>query len=371
MLNEILQELDAVELKIKTTIEEQAKELDVYKTDLKNYIDKVAELRERVAYLESIIAKGGKVHVVQPGDTLWSIGRFYGIDHKLIMEWNGLATTTIEIGQVLRLTKPETPNVPTPTVTLWGSSVSRFSGETLSQSLARVKNAFSPLEVVREFYAPGKNPTWEPLYAGIPQHISFKWIPKDVLAGKHDIAFRSWCANAPDITTWWTYWHEPEDEIRDGVFSASEYREAWKRLVGISRQSGKKLRATLCLMEWTLREQSGRNWRDYYPGWEYIDVLAWDAYYSPGRPIAEVYKGPREVSAEEGKPWAIAETAVAKGETTSNAQRLELLKALAASAKIDPKPEYVCYFDSTSGGDGTWPISNDQAAAQAWREGRG
>lgn len=47
---------------------------------------------------------GGTVHIVQPGDTLHKIGVRYGVSWPAIQQANGLATTTIYVGQ--RLTIP-------------------------------------------------------------------------------------------------------------------------------------------------------------------------------------------------------------------------------------------------------------------------
>lgn len=327
----------------------------------------IADLTERLRACEASHVEEGW-HVVAPGQTLWSISRTYGTTVDALKEWNRLDSTIIAVGQRLRVAAPE---VVEPSPILWGSSVSRATRETEAQAFERTNAAIGPLQVVRHFIQPGKPLAWPEEYAGVPTHVSWKFLPRDVLAGKHDAEVRAWASQAPDHPTWWSYWHEPEDEIANGVFTAADYRAAWRRLVPIVRDAGRDLRSTLTLMEYTLRpEHSGRTWTDYFPGDEFIDVFAWDAYFSPGRPITDVYRRPREVSAAAGKPWAIAETAVAAGDTQSPEERRRLLTELAASALVGPRPVFVCYFDSTTGGDGTWPISGDPEASAAWKAGR-
>lgn len=256
-------------------------------------------------------------------------------------------------------------------VTLWGSSVARIGAETHPAAMTRVENAIGPVNIVRHFNA--ATMTWPTHTGDRVLHVSFKWNPADVLTGRHDTAFRDWCAKAPDRDTYWTLWHEPEDNAEAGEFTPADYRAAWRRLVPIARASGKRLHATLTLMEWTLRPESGRTWSDYYPGADVIDALAWDAYYNRGqRTPAEIFADVRRVSAAEGKPWAIAETGVAADLVPDPLERRRVLSAMARElATAQPGPVFVCYFDSPVGNASTaWNISRDPTASAAWTAGR-
>ncbi|WP_343487900.1 glucosaminidase domain-containing protein [Allomuricauda sp. d1] len=47
-------------------------------------------------------------HIIQQGDTLYGISKYYGISVDEIMQLNGLESTNISIGQVLNLRRPKT-----------------------------------------------------------------------------------------------------------------------------------------------------------------------------------------------------------------------------------------------------------------------
>lgn len=259
------------------------------------------------------------------------------------------------------------------TTILWGSSIWPLTGETNAQALTRTNSRIGPLQIVRYFSGEGKAPTWPSWLAGYQLHYSFKLAPREVLAGTHDAAIRSFLSAAPAKTTYLTYWHEPEDDVELGDFTATDYKNAWRRIAGLVKASGKNVKMTLCLMEWSLRPESGRNWKNFYPGADVVDVLAWDAYHGKGRAASDIYSRPRSVSQAEGKPWAIAETGVASDIVTVATERNALLTALAKDAStVSPKPVFVCYFDSPVGNNAKgWPITPSSAASAAWVAGRG
>src|SRR4051812_20860726 len=103
---------------------------------------------------------------------------------------------------------------------------------------------------------------------------------------------------------------------------SAQYKAAWRHIAKIADASGKPLRATLILMGWTAKPQSGRNFADFYPGADVIDVLAWDCYaWGPNDTPASVYGAARSLSQQAGKPWAVAETGVGSKYFTNQADR--------------------------------------------------
>src|SRR3954468_3232126 len=266
---------------------------------------------------------------------------------------------------------PEGPEFPTPDSISWGSSVWPYDGEAWTQAVARNRQQLAP-QLIR-FYNPGA-PSWPTSTGTSPLVISFKLAPKQVLNGSHDAALRQFFAATPR-PTYWSYWHEPEDNIAHGAFTAADYRAAWRHIAAIAKASGKPLRATLTLMGWTAMPASGRTWTDYSPGADVIDVLAWDNYaWSPKDTPAGVYGPARSVSQKAGKPWAIAETGVGSKQFTNQADRRALLTAMSRwLATSNPRPEFVTYFDSDPDAPNIqhgWNISGHPDAAAAWRAGQ-
>jgi hypothetical protein len=110
--------------------------------------------------------------------------------------------------------------------------------------------------------------------------VSFKALPKRILSGADDAALRHFFNNAPTgHPIYWSYYHEPEDNIADGQFSAAGYKAAWAHIVALARAAhNPALHSTLILMSWDLVKASHRNWHNYLPGGGIISVLGWDAY---------------------------------------------------------------------------------------------
>jgi hypothetical protein len=201
-------------------------------------------------------------------------------------------------------------------ITLAGATADVRAGETFAQALARADREYGPLEMVRVFY-PGLPPAWNGSQADIAGRttvVSFKALPSDVLAGRYDAQMTAWFASVPrDRDTYWVYYHEPEDNIDNGTFTAADYRAAWRRLAGLAAKAGNpRLRPTLVLMCFSLNPSSGRDWRDYYPGGDAVSVLGWDCY-NFGRRKGEyaspesIYAKSMEVSRAVGKPFGYAE----------------------------------------------------------------
>lgn len=259
--------------------------------------------------------------------------------------------------------------------TLCGASFQPENGESNQQALERHDRMFNGLEVVRIFY-PGLPANWPGKVntGNRPVIVSFKASPSEINSGSLDQRMRDWFRTAPrDRTIWWTYYHEPEDNIEAGEFTAATYRTAWQRLVRLADEAGNpNLQATLILMGWTLEPGSKRNWRDYYAGPEYIDVLGWDLYNLQWK--KGTYKNPAEnfqkviaVSQAEGKPFGIAETGTPLLGGDTGAQRAAWLRGT-IEVLSRAGAQFIAYFHLD------WPSAgidyrlHDEPSRAVWRE---
>jgi hypothetical protein len=140
------------------------------------------------------------------------------------------------------------------------------------------------MAAVRVYYPglPGAN-AWT---TGVPAQtqstvvVSFKALPQTILSGADDAALAHFFNTAPrGRPIYYSYYHEPEDNIQAGQFTAADYRAAWARVVSIANAAhNPDLHSTLILMDWDLQAASGRNWKSYLPGGGIISTLGWDAY---------------------------------------------------------------------------------------------
>ena len=135
-------------------------------------------------------------------------------------------------------------------------------------------------------YEPFIRDSWHGVLAGInrPVTVSFKAPPRLVINGVYDAALRTWFRNAPNHRpTWWTYWHEPEDDIEHGVIQLTATAPLGVTSTRLPSTGTKALHPTLILMcsglptpvlgAWssaTTREASSTSWHGTSynpPGW--------------------------------------------------------------------------------------------------------
>jgi len=256
--------------------------------------------------------------------------------------------------------------------TLFGSSLDFTVGGGFSSWVEHVDYRFGTLPVVRAFnQAFPRSWSVADTVAGRTVVVSFKANPQQVVSGQLDRRLREWFASAPTTgEIYWTYFHEPEDNIARGQFTAEEFREAWKHIHGIAEEAGNDNQfATLILMGWTTNPSSRRDFADYYPGDEYVDVLGWDSYnfgHRQGRysDPEELFERVIEVSEEAGKPWGIAETGSLLVDGDDGSGRAAWLSRVGAYLN-DQGALWVTYFESNVGEDFRL---HDQASRDAWRE---
>lgn len=164
------------------------------------------------------------------------------------------------------------------TLPMLGSSVKDAA------DLAQDTSQFGRMPIVRVYY-PGLPPStaWTTGLAGANKSaviVSFKALPTDILSGADDAALRHFFDTAPTgHPIYYTYYHEPEDNIAAGQFKLADYKAAWAHVVSLADAAHNSyLHSTLILMEWDLVKASGRDWKNYLPGGGIISVLGWDAY---------------------------------------------------------------------------------------------
>jgi hypothetical protein len=256
----------------------------------------------------------------------------------------------------------------------FGSSVSRYGNEDYPAAKRRISRHFGAPRVMRMFH-PGLPSPWREirrnLGTGAPLVVSFKARPSDILSGRHDAYLKRWFDTAPEKRrTFWSYYHEPEDNIARGEFSAGEYRAAWRHLTALSRRSDNpRLRPTLILMTWTLNPAAHRNWRNYYAKGS-IKVLGWDGYnpyeaqgrYS--RP-SEMFGRAYRTAKAEGLAWGIAEFGSQLARGDAGAKRAAWLTRCARYLS-KRHVRFVTYFDAAFDGENDFRL-RDAPSKAAWR----
>lgn len=261
-----------------------------------------------------------------------------------------------------------------PTKTIFGANIST-TNMTITESLNQIDAAFGKVPVVRIF-DPNLPLGWGSTRAKLTRDrtavISFRPSPQEVLSGKYDTFFRNWFETAPDNQViYWSFIHEPEPLIKKGAFTATQYKAAWKRLVGIADKACKpNMFATLILTGWTAEPASGRDYRTYDAGKDTIDVIAWDPYNGATDKDRDYYEAiskflapAGEVMKADGRPWGIAETGSRLVPGDDGQGRAKWLKSV-GDYTINNGASFVTYFHSTRGGDYRL---NDPYSRAVWR----
>jgi hypothetical protein len=224
-------------------------------------------------------------------------------------------------GEVTLTPAPPCPKAPwwDGTTTAFGTNISTRD-KNYETAVAELDATFGRLGAVRVF-DPGLPPAtaWErrgPLLEGRRVVYSFRAPPAEILAGTHDARLLHFFESTPDgVDLFWSYFHEVEPHIDAGTFTADTYKRAFRHVVDLAQGLCRpNLYPTLILTGYTTEVGSGRQWRTYHPGDDYVSVLGWDPYNSASEqpteyaPPEELYGGVVAASQETGKPFGIAET---------------------------------------------------------------
>ncbi|SCG54365.1 hypothetical protein [Micromonospora humi] len=258
-------------------------------------------------------------------------------------------------------------------LTLPGASVDPQNGETFSQALSRSDRTIGRLRMARVFY-PGLPPAWDGSRSDMVDRtvvVSFKAPPQEINAGKYDARLTSWFASIPrDHDVYWAYFHEPEDDVERGSFTAAQYKQAWRRIAGMAnRANNPKLINTVILMCWTVDPKSGRSFDAFYPGSDLVETIGWDCYnwavkWKRYAPPTEVFDRMVDKSRALGKPWGLAETGSDLLPGDAGTGRAAWIRSMTSYIN-GKRPEFVAYWNNAvSYGDFRLL---DQPSIQAWK----
>ena len=261
--------------------------------------------------------------------------------------------------------------------TAYGAVVKPRKGQTFAQALAASEDRYGgPLGVIRVFDRDAPD-DWSVLGDKLGDRnalVSFRIPPQDVLRGDHDVQLSKWFREAPrDTVTWFTYLHEPEDNIARGEFTRDDFLAAYRHISLLAQAAAPdnaNLRPTLVLMCFTVNPKSGRDWRNYFAGAAFVNTIGWDCY-NHGKGTGG-YGTPQqllgravEATRDAGVAFGVAElgSLVAPGDDGSG--RATWLTAHARYVD-SVGGEFLSYFD-TAGPKGTDYRLLDGPSQRAWR----
>jgi hypothetical protein len=262
----------------------------------------------------------------------------------------------------------------TTTSTAFGNVVKPQGTQTYQQALSISESRYGGRLAVIRYFDGNAPDDWATFTSKLTDHtgiISFRIAPATVISGSADAMLLNWFRTAPtDHVTYWSYMHEPEDDIERGSFTASQFRTAWARIAGLARQAANpQLKATLILMCYTVNKASGRTWTNYYSPGD-VDVLGWDCYNHGekkgiyGEPT-NLYSRAITVSRNAGLPWGMAEfgSLLALGDTTGEGRAAWLVKVSKYFA--DEGALFASYFDTNGDGKSDYRLL-DEPSRLAW-----
>lgn len=176
--------------------------------------------------------------------------------------------------------------------TLFGSSVITSDGVNHYSDFDAM---FGDIKISRTYSALNKDPDpYDAKYSvsdvsyGMASAHSFKYYPSDVLSGSKDAVISAIFTSFPKgRTRWWTYWHEPDDEIYStSTFTSADYKAAWAHVNSLAQAhvpTGVDARPFLCVMEYSMRAANDygpstpRPFDGMYPG-DFIRAIGFDTY---------------------------------------------------------------------------------------------
>ena len=265
----------------------------------------------------------------------------------------------------------------TPSTSMFGVSIPLGMDGTAPRIVQSIKNQFGSIPVARVFSAtpPPEHWTDDPTLAALGGSskvvYTFKGDATAAARGDYDQQVTSFLSSRPKgLKVWFGFYHEPEDQVEAGTFTAAQYVAATAHLAPVIDAAGGV--STTILMGYTLMPGSGRDWHDYYS--PAVDVIAWDVYNTGVKradpiykPVSAVMDPILEVQKETGKPFGIAEFGsqciVSDPDCTG---RAAWVAALGQAFKQDGA-QFATYFDQKGVRGGPDYRLEDPPSSQAYR----
>ena len=251
----------------------------------------------------------------------------------------------------------------------WAGADSAGAGEGVRGNYDRVAGYLGKPDVYRMFYpgSPGTNFVGSNADFGPPVVVSFKFRPQEVVTGQHDATLRAWFNSIPaDRQVWWSYFHEPENDIEAGAYTTAQYRAAWDHILKLAPERD-TLVPTLILMRYTLSIPTKRTVSWYVSeGLKAAPrgVLCWDSYLTGNLTMKQVVDDPAAVSRSFGLDFAIGETSAKDPAKVTQFVKDLIPRCRAKDAK------FVTWFESNKSGLGVneadWRMRPHDGAVSTW-----
>ena len=152
-----------------------------------------------------------------------------------------------------------------------------------------------PVQIYRMYDIGFNYPTWQDtlayqMHGNAQEDYSFNLPPADVASGLDDAQLTTFIASTPKNIILTNY-HEPEQEIEQGMFTAAQFRASIVHLAALVHAQnaidGGTRRVSVILMYDTVYGFKGRNPMNYWPGRNpatgvnYADLISFDTYALP------------------------------------------------------------------------------------------
>jgi hypothetical protein len=241
--------------------------------------------------------------------------------------------------------------------TVFGSSAQTYSGETQQAAYVRVGTALGLTNGgFRHYWSGAPSTSWPPApaMAGKVNCVSFKLDPVQVVAGAFDKTLHAFFASLPtDVDTYWSYYHEADVKVIDGLFTIPQWQAAFRYIYTLSKtHANPHAFGTMILTGWQLASRLP----SYYVGDAYCDAIGIDPYRATATQTTSALLDPLyQILKAYPKRLLITET----GDTVNatDAGRASFVRGLSyAEGRFDA----VWYFNSRVGGQfeiDTMPLS--------------